>query len=135
MKNKFLFLGAASGFFCIAFGAFAAHALEKTLSAQALDWIDTGLTYQMFHTLALVALGFFQLANQNPPACRATAFNLIGLSWASGILLFSGSLYGLALTGLPWLVWCTPLGGLAFLFGWAVLIFLSLKGKRGVKSE
>lgn len=80
MKNKFLLFSALSGFFCIAFGAFAAHGLEKVLDQKALAWIETGLQYQMFHTLALMALGLFQIANfsQNPPACRAKAFNIIG---------------------------------------------------------
>ena len=90
MKNKFLAVAAFSGFFCIAFGAFASHALQKTLEPKALDWIATGLQYQMFHTLALFGLGLFQIANQsqNPPACRARAFNIIGGSWALGILLY-----------------------------------------------
>ena len=63
MKNKFLLFSALSGFFCIAFGAFAAHGLEKVLDQKALAWIETGLQYQMFHTLALMALGLFQIAN------------------------------------------------------------------------
>lgn len=129
MRNKWLFLAALSGFFCVAFGAFSAHALEKTLSAQSLIWIDKGLKYQMFHTLALLALGLFQIADlpQNPPACRAKAFNIIGSAWALGILLFSGSLYALALGASRMLVWTTPIGGVSFLLGWAALIFISVR--------
>lgn len=131
MKNKFLTIAALSGFFCVAFGAFTAHALEKTLSPQALIWIDKGLKYQMFHTLALLALGLFQIANnrQNPPACRKKVFNLIGGTWASGILLFSCSLYALALGASKMFVWTTPIGGVSFLVGWAALIFISVRSR------
>ncbi|MGX2986428.1 DUF423 domain-containing protein [Ursidibacter sp. B-7004-1] len=129
MKNRWLFLAALSGFFCIAFGAFAAHSLEKTLEPKALAWIDTGLKYQMFHTLALLGLGLFQLVNreQNPPACRAKAFNIIGGSWALGILLFSGSLYLLAFGASRIFVWATPIGGTIFLIGWATLAYISVR--------
>ncbi|MDE8034741.1 DUF423 domain-containing protein [Actinobacillus equuli subsp. equuli] len=132
MKNKFILFAAISGFFCIAFGAFASHGLAKTLDVKALSWIDTGIQYQMFHTLALLALGLFQLVNsaQNPPACRAKALNIIGGSWTLGILLFSGSLYALALFGQRLFVWSTPLGGVFFMIGWAALIFVSLRAKK-----
>lgn len=132
MKNKFVLWSALSGFFCIAFGAFAAHGLQASLDAKALAWIDTGLKYQMFHTLALLALGLFQLANlpQNPPACRAKAFNIIGGSWLLGIIGFSGSLYALALGASKALVWLTPIGGILFLVGWAALIFISSRSRK-----
>ncbi|EMY45754.1 DUF423 domain-containing protein [Glaesserella parasuis] len=132
MKNKFLPFSALSGFFCIAFGAFAAHGLEKVLDQKALAWIETGLQYQMFHTLALMALGLFQIANfsQNPPACRAKAFNIIGGSWVLGILLFSGSLYALALGASRVFVWTTPIGGTLFLVGWAALVYISVRSQK-----
>ncbi len=131
MKNKFLFLTALSGFFCIALGAGAAHGLQKILNAQALEWIATGLQYQMFHTLALLGLGLFQIANsnQNPPACRATAFNIIGGSWALGILLFSGNLYLLAFA-VPTIHWLIPVGGVSFMLGWATLAFISMRSRK-----
>lgn len=129
MKNKFLLMAALSGFFCVAFGAMAAHGLEKTLDEQSLIWIDKGWKYQVFHTLSLLALGLFQIANnlQNPPACRAKAFNIIGGSWALGIVLFSGSLYALALGASPMFVWATPIGGTSFLVGWAALAYISFR--------
>ncbi|SEQ08966.1 DUF423 domain-containing protein [Basfia succiniciproducens] len=130
MKNKLIFWAALSGFFSIAFGAFAAHGLSKILEPQALNWIDTGLKYQFFHTLALLCLGCFQLLyvpQANVPACRYRLLNLIGFSWFAGILFFSGSLYALALGGAHFLVWLTPVGGIAFLVGWAGLIWLSLR--------
>lgn len=132
MKNRWLFIAALSGFFCVAFGAFAAHALEKTLGAAELIWIEKGMKYQMFHTVALLGLGLFQIANnlQNPPACRAKAFNIIGGSWALGIVLFSGSLYALALGASKVFVWTTPIGGTLFLVGWAALMFISFMQRK-----
>ena len=99
MKNKFVFLAALSGFVFDFFRRIAAHGLASSLDEKAMSWIHTGIQYQTFHTLALLVLGLFQIANnlQNPPACRAKAFNIIGGSWFLGILLFSGSLYALAL--------------------------------------
>ncbi|MDH2925473.1 uncharacterized membrane protein YgdD (TMEM256/DUF423 family) [Nicoletella semolina] len=128
MKNCWLFLSAVSGFFCVAFRAFASHRLQADLDLKSLGWIETGLKYQMFHTVSLLALGLFQIANfrQNPPACRTKAFRLIGGSWSLGIALFSGSLYALALGADRGLVWVTPVGGLLFLIGWAGLCYISI---------
>lgn len=132
MKNTLLAIAAFSGFFCIAFGAFAAHGLEKVLDPKALAWIETGLKYQLFHTLALLALGLFQIANglQQPPTCRAKTFNIIGGSWTFGILLFSGSLYALALGASKSVAWLTPIGGTSFLIGWGALLYISLKSAK-----
>ena len=130
MRNRWLAIAALSGFFCIAFGAFAAHGLQKILAPQNLAWIDTGLKYQMFHTLALMGLGLFQLAKigtDQPASCRAKAFHIIGGSWALGILCFSGSLYLLAFDFPRFLVWITPVGGMLFLIGWAALAYISLR--------
>lgn len=63
MKNKFVAIAAFSGLFTVAFGAIASHALSAQLSPKALGWIETGIKYQMFHTLAILALGLFQIAN------------------------------------------------------------------------
>ncbi|MEN2947743.1 DUF423 domain-containing protein [Mannheimia haemolytica] len=128
MKNKFVAIAAFSGLFTVAFGAIASHALSAQLSPKALGWIETGIKYQMFHTLAILALGLFQIANfrQNPPVCRAKAFNIIGSNWALGILLFSGNLYLLALN-VPTIHWLTPIGGLCFMLGWIALIYISVR--------
>ncbi|UAX42980.1 DUF423 domain-containing protein [Pasteurella canis] len=124
MKNKWLFISGLSGFFCIAFGAFAAHGLEKTLSLQAFAWIDTGLKYQMFHTVALMVLGALQsYLRIDCDRC----ISVIGTTWSFGILLFSGSLYLLALGASKALVWATPIGGTLFLIGWAALAYRSIK--------
>ena len=132
MKNKFLAFSAFSGFFCVALGAFAAHSLQNVLESKELAWIQTGIQYQVFHTLALLALGLFQIANQvqNPPACRAKAFNIIGGSWILGILLFSGSLYSLAFTGVKGFAWSTPIGGIFFMIGWSALFYISVRTRK-----
>lgn len=126
MKNKWLFIAALSGFFCIAFGAFAAHGLEKTLTPKALAWIETGLKYQFFHTVALMVLGTLQLYLK---ADTDRVINWIGSTWSLGIVLFSGSLYALALGATKSVAWLTPIGGTLFLIGWAMLAYRSYKNK------
>lgn len=124
MKNKWLLIAALSGFFAVSFGAFAAHGLEKMLTEKAISWIETGLKYQFFHTIALMVLGALQLYLR---ADDDKILNWIGASWSVGILLFSGSLFALALGGSLSLVWLTPVGGVLFLLGWALLVHKSLK--------
>ncbi|HHT7855890.1 DUF423 domain-containing protein [Pasteurella multocida] len=126
MKNKWLFIAALSGFFCIAFGAFAAHGLEKNLTPKALAWIETGLKYQFFHTVALMVLGTLQLYLK---ADTDRVINWIGSTWSLGIVLFSGSLYTLALGATKSVAWLTPIGGTLFLIGWAMLAYRSYKNK------
>ncbi|HDR0999961.1 TPA: DUF423 domain-containing protein [Pasteurella multocida] len=126
MKNKWLFIAALSGFFCIAFGAFAAHGLEKNLTPKALAWIETGLKYQFFHTAALMVLGTLQLYLK---ADIDRVINWIGSTWSLGIVLFSGSLYALALGATKSVAWLTPIGGTLFLIGWAMLAYRSYKNK------
>ncbi|HDR1057442.1 TPA: DUF423 domain-containing protein [Pasteurella multocida] len=126
MKNKWLFIAALSGFFCIAFGAFAAHGLEKNLTPKALAWIETGLKYQFFHTVALMVLGTLQLYLK---ADTDRVINWIGSTWSFGIVLFSGSLYALALGATKSVAWLTPIGGTLFLIGWAMLAYRSYKNK------
>ena len=120
MKNKWLFIAALSGFFCVALGAFAAHGLSHVLDEKALAWIDTGLKYQIFHTLAVlvIALSLWH---------EAKFARLAMLAWSLGILLFSGSLYALAFGASKFLVWITPVGGTLFLIGWFCLAYGSLK--------
>ena len=122
MKNKWLFIAALSGFFCVALGAFAAHGLSHVLDEKALAWIDTGLKYQIFHTLAVlvIALSLWH---------EAKFARLAMLAWSLGILLFSGSLYALAFGADKFLVWITPVGGTLFLIGWLCLAYGSFKSK------
>lgn len=114
--GSMLTLGAASGFLTVALGAFAAHGLKARLPADLLAIFHTGVDYQGLHALALLACGLWAL--QRPARSLAIA------AWAFllGTLVFSGSLYLLALTGLRWLGAITPLGGSALLVGWGSLV-------------
>ncbi len=115
MLRGFLMLAAFFGFTGVGLGAFAAHGLKNRLTPEYLTIFHTGVTYQLVHTLAL--LGVALLATQIPGRLLTWA----GASFAIGILLFSGSLYLLTLTGISKLGIVTPFGGLAFLAGWLCL--------------
>lgn len=115
MVRAFLLLAALFGFSGVALGAFAAHGLKSRLSAEYLAVFQTGVHYQLIHALALLAVAL--LALQLPGRLLTAA----GALFVLGILLFSGSLYGLTLSGIGKLGIVTPLGGLAFLAGWACL--------------
>ncbi|MFS2197475.1 DUF423 domain-containing protein [Pseudomonas sp. Pseusp3] len=115
MLRGFLMLAAFFGFTGVGLGAFAAHGLKSRLTPEYLTIFHTGVTYQLVHTLAL--LGVALLATQVPGRLLTWA----GASFAIGILLFSGSLYVLTLTGVSKLGIVTPFGGLAFLAGWLCL--------------
>jgi len=125
MKNKWLFIAALSGFLCVMIGAFAAHGLSKVLEPKELAWIETGVKYQMFHTLAIMGIGIAQLCRESLVANKMA--NVAAGSWVLGVLLFSGSLYALALGVGQFLVWVTPVGGTLFLIGWFCLAYGSLK--------
>ncbi|MEN2395574.1 DUF423 domain-containing protein [Pseudomonas halotolerans] len=115
MLRSFLMLAAFFGFTGVALGAFAAHGLKNRLSADYLAIFHTGVTYQLVHTLAL--LGVALLVTHIPGRIVTWA----GISFVIGILLFSGSLYLLTLTGISKLGIITPFGGVAFLIGWLCL--------------
>lgn len=113
MAKSFLIIAALMGFFSVALGAFGAHALKSLLDEYGKSIYETAVHYQMFHTVALLAVALLQHIYKS--------LNLGPAGWAFilGTLLFSGSLYLLAVTGQKWLGAVTPFGGLAFLFGWA----------------
>lgn len=115
MLRSFLMLAAFFGFTGVGLGAFAAHGLKGRLSPDYLAIFQTGVQYQLVHALAL--LGVAVLANLLPGRLVAWA----GLLFCLGIVLFSGSLYALTLSGVARLGIITPFGGLAFLAGWACL--------------
>lgn len=106
----------------VAIGAFGAHALESRLSADLLQTYETGVKYHFYHALGLLLTGI--LALQYPSKLMNWSALLLGL----GILLFSGSLYVLAITGIRWLGAITPFGGISFIAGW-VLLFLAIRKK------
>ena len=114
-SRHFICLGAINGFLAVAFGAFAAHALKNLLSAGLLEVFQIGVEYQAMHALALLAVGLLGRDG------RSRVLNLAGWAFATGILLFSGSLYILALTDIRWMGAVTPFGGTAFLLGWGAL--------------
>lgn len=111
-----ILLGAVGGLLTVALGAFGAHGLESRLPAAHLAWWDKAVHYQGLHSLALLAAGLLGLHRW------VAGLRLAGWGFALGILLFSGSLYALALTGERWLGMVTPFGGSAFLAGWVGLI-------------
>jgi uncharacterized membrane protein YgdD (TMEM256/DUF423 family) len=115
MDRVFAALGAASAFLAVAAGAFGAHALRSRLSSELLAVFETAARYQMYHALGLLAVAW--AATRWPgPAVRAA-----GWLFVAGTVVFSGSLYALALTGVRGWGAVTPLGGLAFLAGWLAL--------------
>jgi uncharacterized membrane protein YgdD (TMEM256/DUF423 family) len=118
MDRLFITLGALSAFVAVAAGAFGAHALRERLSTSLLDTFQTGATYQMYHALALVGVGILlaRFSVDGSPWLSAA-----GWLFVAGSILFSGSLYLLALTDTRWLGAVTPLGGVAFLLGWLAL--------------
>ena len=95
--------------FAVAVGAFGAHGLKAVLDAKALGWVDTGASYQTTHALALIACGLL------PPG---KSINRTALLFIMGIVLFSGSLYLMALTGVTKLGMVTPIGGMSLILGW-----------------
>ena len=116
MAQLALSLGALCGLLAVAFGAFGSHALRNRLDDYALRIFETAVQYQFFHSLALLAVGILLLRAPDLALLRASSWLFV-----IGILLFSGSLYALSLTGIRLLGAVTPLGGLAFIAGWACL--------------
>ena len=115
-----LALGGINAFISVAAGAFGAHGLKQRLSSDLLAAFETGARYQMYHALGLLAVAF--AVGQGRSASTA------GWAMLAGIVLFSGSLYALALTGIRPLGAITPLGGLCFLAGWAMFVWSVLRG-------
>jgi uncharacterized membrane protein YgdD (TMEM256/DUF423 family) len=115
MNRNWLGIAAINGALAVVAGAFAAHGLKVRLSPDSLSVFETGARYHMYHALAMA------LAALVPSRPAAIAFLV-------GIVLFSGSLYLLALTGIPILGVVTPFGGLAFIAGWALLAWRAFKG-------
>lgn len=123
--NLWLFLGAVSGLISVAAGAFGAHGLRSRISPDLLTVFETGARYQMYHALVLCVVGLL-LARAAAPT--VWLLNLSGGLLLGGTVLFSGSLYLLALTGQRWLGAVTPLGGLCFLAAWGTLAIAALRG-------
>lgn len=115
MSRIFGSLACVLAFLAVAAGAFGAHALRSRLPDDLIGAFETGVRYQMYHALALIGVAWVMSQWPGPLA------NLAGWLFVAGIVLFSGSLYVLSLSGIRWLGAITPLGGLAFLAGWLLL--------------
>jgi uncharacterized membrane protein YgdD (TMEM256/DUF423 family) len=123
MSERWLLVGAVNGFLSVLLGAFAAHLLKAKLEPRLFDIFEVGNRYHMYHSLALLAVAW--AAGRGP----SSLVGLAGVCFTVGIVLFSGSLYVLALTGVNKLGIITPFGGLAFLSGWALLAVAAVKLK------
>jgi uncharacterized membrane protein YgdD (TMEM256/DUF423 family) len=115
-------LGALNAAIAVGAGAFAAHGLYNRLDARALEVFETGARYQMYHALAMILAGLIVVSG------AASGAKTAGWIFQAGIVLFSGSLYALALTGVKGLGAVAPLGGLAFLAGWLWLGWTAWRG-------
>ena len=115
MDRIFFAIGCVSAFLAVALGAFGAHGLKDRLAPEMLAVFETGVRYQIYHALALLAVAW---------ACTrwpGAVVNASGWLFVAGTVIFSGSLYVLALSGVRWLGAITPFGGVAFLAGWLCL--------------
>lgn len=121
MSRLFFALGAGFGFLSVMLGAFGAHALRGKLEPRMLEVFETGVRYQMYHAFALIATAW--AISQWPSGWMQIA----GWLFVAGIVVFSGSLYGLTLSGVRVLGAVTPLGGIFFLAGWLCLIWGIIK--------
>lgn len=117
LLQRAISLGATFGFLGVAGGAFGAHALKAVLQPDMLQVFEVGIRYQLYHALALVAVG---LVGRDMPR---RPFEIAAAAYVLGILLFSGSLYMMALSGIRWIGAVTPLGGVSCLVGWASLAY------------
>ena len=113
----FAIIGAIGALLSVAFGAFGAHALRNTLSPAMQDTFETGVRYQMYHSLALFVVAWS--IDRFGPAL----FTPAGWFFIAGIVIFSGSLYILTISGMKWLGAITPIGGVSFIIGWGMLAY------------
>ena len=120
--SQFLFLGSVNAALAIMAGAFAAHGLKSKLSDHYLDVFQTGAQYHFYHAMALLIVGL--MIQQFP---EQGLLKWSGYLFLLGILLFSGSLYTLSITGIGWLGAVTPLGGVAFIVGWLMMAMVFFK--------
>jgi uncharacterized membrane protein YgdD (TMEM256/DUF423 family) len=120
MKN-FISLGALLAGLAVALGAFGAHGLKKILSDYEMGVYQTGVDYHFYHALALIGFGLFAKGQKAP--------NWVGWCFVFGVVVFSGSLYALALLKIPKLGMITPIGGLSFIIAWIGFALAASKGR------
>ena len=126
MKSHKLFIAFAAlfGIMAVIIGSLSAHAIDKGLSTEALERINTGLEYQFYHVAALLSIGILASLHRN---ADSFLLKLSGVAFILGILLFSGSLYAYAITGNDQFATITPFGGISFILGWLFLFFFSFR--------
>ena len=118
----FIFLGSINAFLAVASGAFGAHALKSRLTNEMLTIFETGVHYHFLHALGLILTGIIALKISD-----STLLNWSGIFLLLGIIIFSGSLYILSLSGIRMIGAITPVGGICFLAGWILLAIAALK--------
>ena len=123
MENIFFMIAAILGGLGVALGAFGAHALSARLTPDLLQTFETGVRYHFYHAFALLAVAY--AIGRWPQSNLPT---IAGWLFVAGVLIFSGSLYLLALTGIRWLGAITPIGGVAFIAGWLCLAWAAWRG-------
>ena len=116
IKISFLFAAAASAL-AVVLGAFGAHGLRGRIEERLFETFQTAVEYQMYHCLALMMVAILMRERG-----RSLALDIASYAFILGVLLFSGSLYGLVLTNMEWLGPVTPVGGLCFIVGWSALV-------------
>ncbi|WP_252177572.1 DUF423 domain-containing protein [Endozoicomonas sp. 4G] len=121
MTQRYLLPGALCGLLSVALGAFGAHALKDQLSERYLEVWATATDYQFYHSLALVLVAVLAIHFKDSKKLRWSARLFL-----AGIILFSGSLYMLAVTGIGWLGAITPIGGVSFMLGWLFLAIFAV---------
>ena len=122
MSKFFIFAGSISAFLAVGLGAFGAHILKSKLSLEMMEVYQTGIHYHIFHSLGLILIGIIAYWISQSPLV-----NWSGGLILAGIIIFSGSLYVLSITGIRTLGAITPIGGVAFIVGWLLLAYAALK--------
>jgi uncharacterized membrane protein YgdD (TMEM256/DUF423 family) len=122
MAKLFIILGSCCGMLAVIFGAFGAHALKGRLDDYAMGVFETAVQYHFYHSFALLAVGIIALSQPQSAMLKSS-----GWLFFLGLVIFSGSLYLLSLSGLRWLGAIAPLGGLALIGGWACLAVVGWK--------
>ncbi len=124
VARLFIVLGSINAALAVIFGAFGAHALKARISSEMLNVYHTGAQYHFYHALGMLLVGVLATQLQNQAVLRLSGFLML-----AGIVLFSGSLYLLAITRVTWLGAVTPLGGVAFIAAWIVLALAAFRAK------
>ena len=122
MPNLFFALGSGFALLGVVFGAFGAHALKSKLTPEMLETFEVAVRYQMYHSLGMIAAAWAVSQWQNNLTLAS------GWCFFAGVVIFSGSLYILSLTGIRWLGAIAPIGGLALIVGWGCLMIAAIRG-------